>query len=195
MSVSKMGMMGCAAVVAVVVGCAKSPAETDDGAPDVALDVLDVQDEGVTYNGWTQSITGTCLTSINAESADHTLTRSSGDSTRGGGACGVVLRLPLTTCSADSQCQAGAVALYGSSAYGYCYKGFGAQHYCYDRPGSQAANCALNPNRSPGTLSSYNSCIHTNVLGCMTKTVGPNTACGGTDTSLYMRTVSYVNQY
>jgi hypothetical protein len=26
-------------------------------------------------------------------------------------------------------------------------------------------------------------------LGCMTKTAGPNTACGGTNTSLYMRLV------
>jgi hypothetical protein len=27
-------------------------------------------------------------------------------------------------------------------------------------------------------------------LGCMTKAAGPNTACGGTDTSLYMRSVT-----
>jgi hypothetical protein len=33
------------------------------------------------------------------------------------------------------------------------------------------------------------------MVGCMTKTAGPNTACGGTDTSLYMRTVSGLHDW
>ena len=61
--------------------------------------------------------------------------------------------------------------------------------------------CNVNPSRSPSTFSSPSSValgltdhvmwapgvVPTYALGCMTKTAGPNTACGGSNPSLYMR--------
>jgi hypothetical protein len=78
--------------------------------------------------------------------------------------------------------------VWGSQAHGYCYSGA-----CWYRAGSQASDCALSPNRTAGTLTKSVSTAMGygyGVLGCMTKTSGPNTACGGTNTSLYVRTIS-----
>jgi hypothetical protein len=173
----------------VVVGALLSPAcvsEPTTEAPKAALDSIDERDEGTTYNGWWQAPTlqydceiGVFLT--------HQLTRSSGDDTRGGGACFV--SRTGASCSSDTTCTSQAQATWGGAAYGYCYAG-----ECYQRPGAQSSYCALNPNRSPGTLFAYPPTVFFDgndfALGCMTKTAGPNTACGGTEGSSYMRTVS-----
>jgi hypothetical protein len=178
-----------APLLAVLSACTGEPV-SEEQTPDTSLDVLDEQDQGTSYNGWTQAVSGVYLNTYGGIiTVHHTLSRSYGDATRGGGGCFVVRR-PGTSCSADSQCQADAQAAYGASAYGYCFSG-----QCYARPGSQASYCALNPNRSPGTVSSgfiSGSPYTANEygLGCMTKTAGPNTACGGTNASLYMREVA-----
>jgi hypothetical protein len=180
-------------VVAAVVGAAGCSVEAStEEASSADLDGLDPSDEGTNYNGWTQFLTYDFDRSFQQiNSITHTLSRSSGDATRGGGGCLVVQQ--GMACSSDSTCTTTAQSLYGAGAYGYCYQGAS----CLLRPGSQASYCALNPNRSPGALtqtfsSLYKSGMSWFVLGCMTKTAGPNTACGGTNASLYMRSVSYI---
>jgi hypothetical protein len=178
------------ALVSGVTSVACSAAPTSEGdTPSVSLDSAAGQDEGASYNGWSQYAFG------NWDYHDYTfivgsiLGRDYGDATRGGGAC-FVRRKPGTSCSSDSTCLTAAQAEYGGSAWGYCYSGT-----CYSRPGAQASNCALNPNRAPGIISaspSWSSAYNDGndfVVGCMTKTGGPNTACGGVETSLYMRTM------
>jgi hypothetical protein len=162
--------------------------------PATTFDGLDERDQGVVYNGWYQWMSGAFDAELITATFTHNFTRSSGDTARGGGGC--LVRKTGRSCSDDSTCTTQAQTLYGASAWGYCYSGA-----CYDRPGSQATHCALNPNRSAAngnmtlTKAAY-PVAHTfnqddyYTLGCMTKTAGPNTACGGTDTSLYMRVVS-----
>jgi hypothetical protein len=165
-------------------GCAADPASNTE-APSVATDTTDVADEGDSYAGWSQTPYLYIPMCGGQAYIMHTLTRSSGDSTRGGGGCAVVAT--GASCSSDSTCLSAAQASYGSAAYGYCYAGA-----CYSRPGSQSDYCALNPNRGSGNIWKYppGSAWTDFALGCMTKTAGPNTACGGTDASQYMRSVT-----
>jgi hypothetical protein len=175
------GVFGWAALS---MACAAEP-EVTESVPESTLDRLEEQDIGGGYNGWTQGVFA--FSEGSSIYVEHTLSRSSGDTTRGGGACFVVAA-PSVSCSDDSTCVSYATSAYGSSAYGYCYLG-----QCYSRPGSQADFCVMNPNRTAGTLSrtSYGSFnpMDSYVVGCMTKTAGPNTACGGTNPGLYMRTL------
>jgi hypothetical protein len=166
--------------------CAAQPVE-DSEAPDTTFSTVDEQDEGTSFNGWTQSVSGSVEAGFGLTYFEHTFSRSSGDATRGGGGC-----LTIWTnngCSSDANCQAPAQSSYGPSAYGYCYSG-----RCYSRPGSQADFCSLSPNRGPGVVSKVSFSTYGNayVVGCMTKTSGPNTACGGTNTGLYMRMMHYL---
>jgi hypothetical protein len=161
-------------------------------APD-AIETIETTDVGTTYDGWTQSPSGTVYVNMGFGTVEHTLTRSYGDSTRGGGAC-YVLRQPGSSCSVDDTCKAAAQSAYGSQASGYCYGG-----ECYDRFFSQAEGCKLNSNRSPGTLSGnwYATTLgfatgNEFVLGCLSKAVGtatPPFPCAGSDPDLYMRTI------
>jgi hypothetical protein len=168
--------------IAVSVACTAAVPNGDVDFTSDTDDSLAAMDVGTSYNGWTQSVSGTYCSMSGARTLNHTLSRSSGDTTRGGGGCTVVAK--GTSCSTDSNCQAAATAEYGSSAWGYCYNGS-----CYSRPGGQEL-CFLNPNRAPGTIGGDVGMGESfNVLGCMTKTAGFNTACGGTNGSLYMRTV------
>jgi hypothetical protein len=146
-------------------------------------------------NVWTQHPFGTYGTSapnhIYAINMGTTFVRYSGDLTRGGGTC-LVLKRTSGACTQDSTCITEARNHFGEGAWGYCYNGM-----CYNRPGLQANFCTLNPNRSPGTY--YSSNVTTSafnnyysnpyMLGCMTKTAGPNTACGGTDPTKYEKVV------
>jgi hypothetical protein len=174
----------------LVTACAAEPAEVAAAdAPEIETDSVSSQDEGTSYNGWAQDPYGILQFCYGNLVLGSYLGRSYGDETRGGGACFV--RRTTTGCSADSTCLGVAQAQWGASAYGYCYQGT-----CYSRPGGQATYCALNPNRGPGYLYTYVAAgaeigfDGTDfALGCMTKTAGPNTACGGTNGSLYMRTV------
>jgi hypothetical protein len=195
-SSSKCGWFGLAFTAAVAVSaCAAEPAPEDEGAEATLpeLDSLAEQDVGASWNGWTQNtIAGYCIDIAWQQWAYHELVRSYGDNSRGGGACLTIRRQPLAYCSSDADCLGGAQSTYGGSAYGYCNEGV-----CHDRPGSQATYCGLSPNRGPGDLIDAGwqvgqSFAHWFVVGCMTKTAGPNTACGGTNTSLYMRTNTIV---
>jgi hypothetical protein len=187
-------VFGCLVSVVASVSACTAEHSTEEDAPIVASETLGAADEGASYNGWTQSVY------LRDEWCDgdpaymaHSLTRTSGDDTRGGGACYVIAN--NTGCATDATCLTVAQSQYGSSAYGYCYQGS-----CYSRPGSQATYCVVNPNRGPGgvdkwlvgTTAMYPSSF---VIGCMTKSAGPNTACGGTDTSQYMRTRGDLTQY
>jgi hypothetical protein len=181
-AVTRSGFLCAAIIVTLATACARE--EREDGAtPEVALDSVDTRDEHTTYNGWTQ-YTSAWADICGTEPAgfEHDLVRSSGDSTRGGGACAV--NYDGTACSSDTTCTSIAHASWGSQAYGYCFSGA-----CYIREQGQAAWCVMNSNRAPGALGLSN-ITSTHVLGCMTKTAGSNTACGGTDSSLYVRTVS-----
>jgi hypothetical protein len=168
-----------------VVACSSETVSAGD-APAVESDAIDERDEGTSYDGWSQFaiVIEDCYPGEGGYwgQLQHTLSRSSGSSTRGGGACNVVYN--GTSCSSDATCTSIAQSAYGSGAYGYCYSGA-----CYSRPGSAVNNCVTNPNRSPGTVTGT-SMPGTHVVGCMTKGGGPNTACGGTDTSQYMRTMA-----
>jgi hypothetical protein len=167
----------------VLVACSASKSAPSD-APDVANDdALDTSDYGTSYNGWTQYLFSQYdVCGVNQNYIQHTMGRSYGDATRGGGAC--VLDWPVGgACGSEQDCINYAQATYGSTAWGYCFYGS-----CYPRPGSQAALCTMNPNRGPSSLLRYDA-IGAALVGCMTKTAGPNTACGGTDPSLYMREV------
>jgi hypothetical protein len=170
-----------------LVACSAERSSTEEEAPSAALDTLDPADEGASYNGWTQTPSGMVYMYMGFGQLDHTFSRAGGEATRGGGAC-FVYQQPGSSCSSDSPCLSAAQAAFGASAYGYCYSGV-----CYSRPGSQTDYCALNPNRAPGSVTklwpSYGVNYYEHILGCMTKTGGPNTACGGTNTSLYMRYV------
>jgi hypothetical protein len=181
----------CLGVIAITLGlmaCGTKPA-TDSEAPEAELDQLDESDEGTSYNGWIQflySMRDGC--GVDAPYMEHVVYRSSGsESSRGGGAC--IVHQEGGACSSDATCLAAAQAYWGPSAWGYCYSGT-----CYTRSGSQAAQCVMNPNRP------HNNNIHMSnagdyLLGCMTKTPGPNTACGGSNTALYVRTVAMTNVY
>jgi hypothetical protein len=176
-------------IVAVVVfsGCAAT-AEAED-APTVFEDSIDEADIGTSWNGWDQSIVGTTCVNANLAQVSHTFVRSSGDATRGGGVCGtIVSSTACTTVGDDSFCLGMAHALYGQSAYGYCHPVPFSGPKCLYRPGSQADYCSLSPNRGAGTVSKTINDKRVNyMVGCMTKTAGPNTACGGTNQGLYMR--------
>jgi hypothetical protein len=179
---------GVAGVVLSIVGCAAEPPVSD--APEVETLGASEQTEGYSYNGWHQFPTAWFdygYTTVNV--ASH-FSRDFGDATRGGGVCLVYSRTS-SSCSVDSDCVPAAVSQFGAGAYGYCYSG-----RCYDRPGSQASYCNVNPNRSPGAISgwltppvAYPNHGDPAALGCMTKSAGPNTGCGGTNTELYMRYV------
>jgi hypothetical protein len=188
MGTSKVASAGFVVLALAVSACAGS--SNEGVAPEVDSEGLDGQDNGATWNGWTQTpLWRIDLPNDNME-IRHTFTRSSGDATRGGGMCMVTLsgsanfQAP-TTCTdgsatqGDSLCTTAARNVWGSQAYGYCYGG-----YCYDRMGSQATDCLLGSNRSPGTVVDYRPGAYTMgdqyALGCMTKTAGPNTACGCT---------------
>jgi hypothetical protein len=182
---TKSALLAAALAATTTLFACAPEADTSGDAPAIESDALDVTTEGYTYNGWTQSASiGSGISS--------TFTRSSGDATRGGGACYVLAVSHITgSCSSDAQCTGWAQGLYGSNAYGYC-NSYGA---CLARPGSQADYCVLNPNRTAGTVSKSlpanpptgpDACYQY-ALGCMTKTAGPNTACGGTNQNLYMR--------
>jgi hypothetical protein len=187
-----MGINGVG-VVAGIVGCAVLSAcspetSAEEIAPSALLDELSDLDQGTSYNGWTQSVTATYYAMCGTTWGRHRLTRSSGDATRGGGTC-LTVRKASTTCSSDSTCVTAARAEYGPSAYGYCYSGI-----CYSRPGG-ADNCVTSANRSSGTLDVIidgANGVNRYFVGCMTKTAGPNPACGSTDSSSYMRTMSAV---
>jgi hypothetical protein len=187
MTRKKLGFVAAIVVASVVSACGMTDRQDDQEAPTAEVDALAESDEGVAYNGWTQSIAGSVDPCIGIASYWQTFTRASGDATRGGGTC-FVHKKPGTSCSSDTTCTTAAQAQYGASAWGYCYSGV-----CYSRPGSQSSFCALSPNRAPGTVGnvylSATTTFQEHVLGCMTKTAGPNTACGGTNASLYMRTV------
>jgi hypothetical protein len=175
-------------VVTLGVGILISACGSEDAvseAPVLDLDDLSEHTEGATYDGWTQSIAGIHRNCFRYADFSHTLARSFGSATRGGGACAT--ERTTATCSSDASCVATAQSLYGGAAYGYCYSG-----KCYTRPGSQADYCAMSPNRADGsTLAklAFNISAELSIVGCMTKAAGPSTACGGTDSNAYMRTV------
>jgi hypothetical protein len=183
-------ILACAfATAAFATACAGKETGTDGDAPDLALDALEQADMGDTYNGWTQTLTYACdMCRAEDDVMQHTFTRSYGDSTRGGGACAVAWT--PNSCSDDSSCVTLAQGYYGSSAYGYC-----VSNRCYIRTGSQAAYCTMGPNRGAGTLQMNFGSMAYDAIGCMTKTAGPNTACGGTNPSLYMRTHAPTSYY
>jgi hypothetical protein len=184
----KLGVL-CAFTIGLgVSACATETASDGEEAPAADLDAVDPADQGESYNGWTQYAFGNyCTDLFNYARFGHYLVRSSGDTTRGGGGCYV--KWTGVGCGSDDPCIANAQAQYGSGAWGYCYSGT-----CYSRPGVQSIYCALGPNRSDGSMlmgggqESMNA--NSAVVGCMTKTAGPNTACGGTNASLYMRTLT-----
>jgi hypothetical protein len=172
--------------------CTAEPETSEEGnAPLATLDSMDETDEGTSYNGWSQDPYMINQLFCGNFVLGHQLIQSYGDATRGGGAC--LVKRTGEGCSSDSTCLASAQAQYGGSAWGYCYAG-----QCYSRPGPQSL-CTLNPNRGPGYIWTHPSTSYLTsgfgdpntdfVLGCMTKTAGLNPACGGTNTSLYMRTV------
>jgi hypothetical protein len=190
--VKRTGFIGMIAMAAAA--CAAQPAD-EGNAPDVASDSVDEQDQGYVYNGWSQI----SWYEYNAcgnypHSASQWLSRSYGDASRGGGACYV--KSTGASCSADTTCTTAAVAQYGAGAYGYCYSGT-----CYSRPGTQAAYCALNPNRANGHTVNVPNAFNdvwggnNHLILCMTKTAGPNLSCGGQDTSQYMRSLNSLNYY
>jgi hypothetical protein len=192
-------MIGLAALTVVglaSVGCGAQELESGE-APEATSDLLDLRDEGTSYNGWSQNPFYSHSYSSNSHTWGIAFSRSYGDSTRGGGTC---LTVPAefvgynNRCKFDDECNLVAQDIYGSTAYGYCYASL-----CYFRPGSQASWCLTNSNRNPGeyygdpgvAAAFLNETGHYPYpLGCMTKAAGPSTACGGTNTSLYMRTVN-----
>jgi hypothetical protein len=188
MKISKL-LFGAAGVLLSIVGCATEPAPASE-APELETSGPIEQTDGYSYNGWHQFPIAWFNYESTAVSVSSHFTREYGDATRGGGFCLVYART-AATCSADSDCLSAAQTQFGASAYGYCFSGT-----CYDRPGSQAAFCNVNPNRSPGAIAGWQTSTVTYpnhgdpaVLGCMTKTAGPNTGCGGTNAALYMRYV------
>jgi hypothetical protein len=184
-SIGQFAMFGIASCAIALTACTAEPSGSE--APDAVLDSLDESDEGASWNGWTQSHSGWLYAYLSFTQVSHTLSRSFGDNTRGGGACFV--RSTGVGCSSDATCLGNAQAQYGASAWGYCYSGS-----CYSRPGAQATYCSLNPNRGAGTVTATFPSTwpvgNEYALGCMTKTAGPNTSCAGTNASLYMRLVT-----
>jgi hypothetical protein len=183
-----------ASIVALAVGASACAAQNDaneateaSDAPVASTDTIGESDEGTDYNGWSHTVTGYWGMYDGYYAIDSIFTRYYGDATRGGGMCYAVAS--GAGCSSDASCTAQAQAQYGGSAYGYCYSGS-----CYNRPGPQSGNCALSPNRAPGALTITPSSFsyYGVVIGCMTKTAGPNTACGGTDSSQYIRSLGYI---
>jgi hypothetical protein len=182
-------------VLAVTACSAEEPPPAGD-APVMEDTSVEVQDEGNAYNGWSQAPYSVWQLFCGNWVVGSQLVRSAGDATRGGGSCHV--RRTTTSCSNDSTCIGLAQSTHGGSAYGYCYQGT-----CYTRPGGQSSYCALNPNRAAGYIwvhppgGLYDTGVAPSgwpdaenfVLGCMTKTGGPNTSCGGSNTSAYMRYV------
>jgi hypothetical protein len=184
-------VLGCAVTAAIAAtACTAEETATTGNAPEVAVDGLDESDFGDSYNGWTQYLSYSAdLCRIQPDVMAHGLGRDYGDNTRGGGACAV--RGGASGCSDDSPCIAEAQAWYGPSAYGYCYA-----NSCYLRPGSQVDWCVMSPNRGAGSVLSLSfGSIAYDAIGCMTKNAGPNTACGGTNASLYMRTWTTTSYY
>jgi hypothetical protein len=182
-------------------GCTAETAPTAEEAPDLAIEGLDESDEGTSWNGWSMSISGRVAYNgfFTSMWSTGTFSRTSGDATRGGGVCTVVKRIANpASCTSDAACTTAAQAQWGAAAYGYCFAGS-----CYSRTGDQATYCTTNPARPPSTFTSpvtpalgltdhvmwAAGVVPTYTLGCMTKTAGPNTACGGSNTGLYMRSV------
>ena len=91
-------------VVAVAASACARPAESlEDEAVPETVDMLDEQDEGTSYNGWTQTAQAWAdYCAYDTPSMAHTLSRSYGDSTRGGGACHPAKRSRARSSSAAS---------------------------------------------------------------------------------------------
>lgn len=158
----------------------------DDEAPAVSDTPIDPKDEGNSYDGWTQEPMAAYDGCSGTYSISHWLTRGWGDATRAGGACWTYPS--SSSCSSDTTCTAEARSVYGSSAFGYCYAGS-----CYARPGAPSTYCVTGSNRDPGVLQRFDipgPGINGYAVGCMSKAAGPNSACGGTNSSLYMRYVT-----
>jgi hypothetical protein len=180
-------------MAASIVGCSTEAKDGDaeSDAPDIALDTASEADEGDSYNGWSQGIIAYYEVSYGWVNASQTFYQNYGDSSRGGGVC-LVQKVAGLSCSSDAVCLTWAKNTYGDAAkpWGYCYAG-----ECYARPGSSDDLCKPHPNRSPAngnmTLDAFTISNTSNWygLGCMTKTAGPNGACGSEVPSLYMRHV------
>jgi hypothetical protein len=164
-----------------IVGCTAEPGSSE-ASPVVEDDNLEMSDYGYDYNGWYIDASGTNFSSLGYAEFDIWFTRPSpGDATRGGGGC--LVKYDGTSCTTDANCPVS----YGNG-WGYC-----VQNKCWQRPGAQATFCGLGRENAPNTgftrtvdVPLYNTDTY-GVLTCLTKTAGPNTACGGTETSLYMR--------
>ena len=166
-------------------------------APEVEDVTLGEEDFGTSWNGWSISAYGERWWKEGETDFWVTFTRSFGDTTRGGGGC-LVRRVPNSSCTSDSQC---AFYPWSGDGYGYCVR-----NVCYAPAGGQSTPCALGLNHTPGTtlfkavffpkadtdMNNLNYSHYT--LTCMTKTAGPNTACGGTNTSAYMRDVFFIDR-
>jgi hypothetical protein len=192
---TKAGAYRFAALVALFglaggAGCSSEPVASEGSAPTIDEAALAVQDEATDYDGWAMYplLSENCIDGTNGVHLN--VQRTSGDSTRGGGSC--FARSTGASCSSDTTCTSAAQAAYGSLAYGYCFQGS-----CYSRPGDANVYCARSPNitTSGGYGGVYGVLPSSSVqydgfdvsLGCLTKTAGPNTACGGTNGSLYIR--------
>jgi hypothetical protein len=183
-SVFAFSLLGAACLAA---GCT-SEATLEESSPDVDDGTLTEQDYGSSYNGWSLSAWGTNWRDFGYAEFYGSFTKSSGtDATRGGGVCFV--KLIPGSCSTDANC-----GTPPTGWWNYCVQG-----QCWQRPGAQASWCGLGPANAPNAYHSktvpvpqYNSDTW-GVLGCLTKTAGPNTACGGTNTSLYMRHVGHAD--
>jgi hypothetical protein len=194
-------VLTCAFSVVTVslAACSAEPPTSEENAPDIEIaDLLDEQDQGSTWNGWSHGAGGQYIGGPGGPIFwSSSMTRTSGDLTRGGGACLVYWRnANPSSCTTDAQCVTAAQTQFGPSAWGYCLA-----NYCLSRPGSQAAFCVQNPNRSPGSVSGpaatftvYPGHTMPSAYHCMTKTAGPNTACGGTNPSLYIRETGAIVQ-
>jgi hypothetical protein len=184
-AIRNLSLAGAVTTAIAVSACASEAPESSE-APTATMDQLEAADEGDSFNGWTQSgLVFVDLWQYSNNYIYHNFARSFGDSTRGGGACFV--RANGVSCSSDPSCTTIAQGTFGGAAFGYCYQG-----QCYSRPGSAATYCSQNPNRGPGfvtkgltagDVSNFDGAM----IGCMTKTAGPNAACGGNNGAFYMR--------
>jgi hypothetical protein len=179
-----------AGATCAILGCTANPESlTSDVDVDIDVETVAERDLGTSYDGWSVYASGTNWRAYGyAELSVGFFKYGGDDDSRGGGGC-LVRRVVGASCSVDADCPKG-----HANGWGYCF--YGA---CWQRAESQASWCALGPAQAhdssvPMTVpvDLYNT-DEWGILTCLTKTAGPNAACGGTDSSLYMRWVTHMD--
>jgi hypothetical protein len=186
-------IVACSAVLGATLmtaGCVTEASEAELAGPVVDVDRLGPKAATESLDGWSITAGWDSSTGGGFYTGKVTFQRTSGASTRGGGAC--LIQSTGESCSVDSDCPGAPSGGY-AGGYVYCAQPNGAtQKTCWVRPGAPSSYCVQSPSNSPGvkiTPSTVGVGVAWAVLACLADDTMP-AGCGSTDPANYVRAVS-----